>query len=107
MAEQSNSRDRDERLALLEQKVELLLCLHCGIVPTADKGGLTDEQWKRFVEVGNLARGYFGYSYVATGEGAFSDLQTGKDISYQILSLAHDRPHLHAEQTPELRPEST
>jgi hypothetical protein len=80
----------EERIKALEQRVELLLCLQCGIVADANRGGLTDEQWTRFVEIGKLARGYFGHSYIATGEGDFSTLQIGLETSYRVHSLLQD-----------------
>lgn len=90
MGNKSNSRDR-ERLALLEQKVELLLCLHCGLGPSVEaKEFLGEERWQRFIEAGERLRGYFSKTYVATGEGEFSILPVAPEPLFRIAQPACD-----------------
>jgi len=101
MRDELNSRDR-ERLALLEQKVELLLCLHAGVTPYAEtKALLSDEQWRRYEQVIDLANGYFGNSFIATGEGEFSALPKSRALSYPEPSRVPDRPDLQSSQSSE------
>ena len=101
MDEKLDSRDRDERLALLEQKVELLLCLHCGIGPSIEaKEFLGEERWQRFIEAGDRLRGYFANSFITTGEGDFSELPIAPEPLFRIHQPACDLDEGPKTQTP-------
>jgi hypothetical protein len=100
MADELNSRD-GERLALLEQKVELLLCLHCGVAPIPeDRKAMGEEAWGRYVHAAELLQGYYGHSYIATGEGEFSALPVAYKLSEHTLPLAPDSPLSHEPPSP-------